>query len=56
MNKISPKFPASHWLAVEEKSFVKDTHLLQRCDIELNGNIRSVITKRHWKPTSKIIE
>ena len=55
INNSKTKFPASHKLAVEKKSFVKERRLMQRCKVQMNNNERELITNVHWKPISKII-
>ncbi|QHI36013.1 hypothetical protein IMCC3317_13660 [Kordia antarctica] len=49
------KFPASHQLAIQSESFVKEGTLLQRCTTEIHNTKREAMTTAHWKPISKIL-
>lgn len=60
MKKTSHKFyPASYQLAVKKTSFFSnqiDEWKVQRCKIDIHGNIREMNAKLHWKPISKITD
>ncbi len=50
------KYPASHKLAIKNKSFVeKRKKIICRCTLNIDKNEREIITINHWKPISKLL-
>jgi hypothetical protein len=50
-------YPASYKIAVDKHSFI-DTELIskvQKCEVNIQNNVRYINSHLHWKPISKII-